>query len=67
MKAMQLVSEQLAALCSADDHPPFSLERAVAFDEASGELRTYDLSTPGEHGDLPYDPFTYDPNAEPPA
>ena len=63
MKAMKLVSEQLAALCSADDHPPFTLERAVAFDEASGELRTYDLSTPGEHDDLPYDPFTYDPNA----
>ena len=67
MKAMKLVSEQLAALCSADDHPPFTLERAVAFDEASGELRTYDLSTPGEHDDLPYDPFSYDPNAEPAA
>jgi hypothetical protein len=63
MKAMKLVSEQLAALCGADDHPPFTLERAVAFDEASGELRTYDLSAPGEHDDLPYDPFTYDPNA----
>ena len=63
MKAMKLVSEQLAALCSADDHPPFTLERAVAFDETSGELRTYDLSAPGEHDDLPYDPFTYDPNA----
>ena len=62
MKAMKLVSEQLAALCSADDHPPFSLQRAVAFDEDAGVLRSYDLATPGEHPDLPYDPFTYDPN-----
>ena len=65
MSAMRLVSEQLSALCDADDHPPFTLERAVAFDEASGELRSYDLATPGEHADLPYDPFAYDPNAEP--
>ena len=65
MSAMRLVSEQLAALCDPDDHPPFTLERAVAFDEASGELRSYDLATPGEHADLPYDPFAYDPNAEP--
>ena len=62
MSAMKLVSEQLAALCSADDHPPFSLQRAVAFDEDAGELRSYDLATPGEHPDLPYDPFSYDPN-----
>jgi hypothetical protein len=62
MSAMKLVSEQLAALCSADDHPPFSLQRAVAFDEDAGVLRSYDLATPGEHPDLPYDPFTYDPN-----
>jgi hypothetical protein len=62
MSAMKLVSEQLAALCSADDHPPFSLQRAVAFDEDTGVLRSYDLATPGEHPDLPYDPFTYDPN-----
>ena len=65
MSAMRLVSEQLSALCDADDHPPFTLKRAVAFDEASGELRSYDLATPGEHADLPYDPFAYDPNAEP--
>jgi hypothetical protein len=62
MSAMKLVSEQLAALCSADDHPLFSLQRAVAFDEDAGALRSYDLATPGEHPDLPYDPFTYDPN-----
>ena len=65
MSAMKLVSEQLSALCSADDHPPFTLQRAVAFDEGTGELRSYDLQAAGEHPDLPYDPFSYDPNAEP--
>jgi hypothetical protein len=65
MSAMKLVSDQLSALCSADDHPPFTLQRAVAFDEGSGELRSYDLAAAGEHDDLPYDPFAYDPNAEP--
>ena len=35
MSAMKLVSDQLAALCSADDHPPFTLRRAVAFDEST--------------------------------
>jgi len=64
MSAMKLVSDELAALCDADDHPPFTLTRAVAFDEGSGTVRSYDLATPGEHGDLPYDPFAYDPNAE---
>src|SRR3954454_19445486 len=63
MSEMKLVSDQLSALCSADDHPPFTLERAVAFDESSGELRSYDLQAAGEHPDLPYDPFAYDPNA----
>ncbi len=64
MSAMRLVSNELATLASADDHPPFELQRAVAFDEASGAVRTYDLNSPGEHPDLPYDPFNYDPNAE---
>jgi len=64
MTAMKLVSDQLSALCSADDHPPFTLARAVAFDEDAGELRSYDLASPGEHHDLPYNPFAYDPNAE---
>lgn len=67
MSAMKLVSEQLSALCSADDHPPFTLKRAVAFDESSGTVRSYDLAQVGEHPDLPYDPFSYDPNAEAPA
>jgi hypothetical protein len=65
MSAMKLVSDQLAGLCKADDHPPFTLRRAVAFDESTGKLRSYDLAAPGEHPDLPYDPFSYDPNAEP--
>ena len=64
MSAMRLVSNELATLGSADDHPPFELQRAVAFDEATGAVRTYDLNSPGEHPDLPYDPFNYDPNAE---
>ncbi len=64
MSAMRLASTELAALASADDHPPFALQRAVAFDEESGAVRTYDLSTPGEHPDLPYDPFNYNPNAD---
>jgi len=63
MSAMKLVSQQLSALCSADEHPPFTLRRAVAFDEASGTVRSYDLTAVGEHPDLPYDPFAYDPEA----
>jgi hypothetical protein len=64
MGAMKLVSDQLSTRCSATDHPPFTLKRAVAFDESTGTLRSYDLATPGEHPDLPYDPFAYDPNAD---
>jgi hypothetical protein len=64
MNAMRLVSAKLAELTSPDDHPPFSLRRAVAFDEQSGELRSYDLANAGEHPDLPYDAFAYDPAAE---
>ena len=65
MTAMKLVSEQLSAVCNADDHPPFTLKRAVAFDERSGKVRSYNLDAPGRHPDLPYDPFAYDPTAEP--
>lgn len=64
MTAMGLVSQQLAALLP-DGPPeqPFTLTRAVAFDDQSGELRSYELAARGEHADLPYDPFAYDPNA----
>jgi hypothetical protein len=64
MAAMRLVSAQLAQLCTPDDHPPFTLRRAVAFDEERGALCSYELSRTGEHPDLPYDPFSYDPSAE---
>jgi hypothetical protein len=64
MSAMRLVSTELAALAPPGERPAFVLQRAVAFDEESGAVRAYDLSTPGEHPDLPYDPFNYDPNAE---
>jgi hypothetical protein len=56
----------LSALSRADNHPPVSLTltHAVAFDESTGELRRYDLAAAGEHADLPYDAFGYDPNAD---
>jgi hypothetical protein len=50
-------------LDGAEPSRPFTLTRAVAFDQNAGRLRTYDLSEPGAHPDLPYDPRTYDPNA----
>lgn len=65
MTAMGLVSRQLDALRPSlpADHA-FSLTRAVAFDQESGAVRSYALDAPGEHPDLPYDPFGYDPNDE---
>jgi hypothetical protein len=64
MAAMGHVGRCLAAqLGGAEPDPPFTLTRAVAFDQSAGRLRTYDLSRPGEHPDLPYDPRVYDPNA----
>lgn len=45
-------------------NPAFTTRYAVAFDEAGERIRTYDLASPGEHPDLPYDPFAYDPAAE---
>ncbi|MCW3014492.1 MAG: hypothetical protein JWO02_1584 [Solirubrobacterales bacterium] len=64
MSAMGYVSAQLSELRDSIGDRPFALQRAVAFDEDSGEMRSYDLSRPGEHPDLPYDPFSYDPQAE---
>jgi hypothetical protein len=63
MAAMKLVSAQLAALREPGTNPSFTQRYAVAFDEPSGEVRSYDLAKPGEHPDLPYDPFAYDPEA----
>jgi hypothetical protein len=64
MAALRLVSAQMAELRAAGSNPAFTQRYAVAFDEESGDIRTYDLAAPGEHPDLPYDPFSYDPAAE---
>lgn len=64
MAALRLVSAQLAELREPGTNPAFTQRWAVAFDEDSGEIRSYDLAQPGEHPDLPYDPFAYDPEAE---
>ncbi len=64
MSAMGYISSRLAELLDGGEPAePFTLTRAVAFDQERGEMRTYDLSTPGEHPDLPYDPRAYDPRA----
>lgn len=64
MSAMGYVSSRLAELLDgAVPARPFTLTRAVAFDQAQGRMRTYELSDPGEHPDLPYDPLAYDPHA----
>ena len=65
MSAMGYVSTRLAeALDGADAPPrPFTLTHAVAFDQTTASMRTYDLAAPGEHPDLPYDAQAYDPRA----
>ena len=65
MRAMAYVSRQLSELLEGGPpQRPFKLRRAVAFDAETGRLRTYELSEPGGHPDLPYDPLNYDPGAE---
>ncbi len=65
MRAMGYVSSRLASLLDGGEpERPFTLTRAVAFDQEAGRMRTYELSRPGEHPDLPYDAARYDPNAE---
>ena len=65
MSAMGYVSSRLAELLrGSEPGRPFTLTRAVAFDQAEGRMRTYDLSRPGEHPDLPYDPLAYDPHVD---
>ena len=64
MRAMGYVSQRLAELL--DGSPParpFTLQRAIAFDQNQGRMRSYRLSHPGEHPDLPYDAAAYDPDA----
>ncbi len=64
MSAMGYVSSRLAELLGGSEPPePFTLTRAVAFDQSEGRMRTYDLSEPGGHPDLPFDPLNYDPRA----
>jgi hypothetical protein len=64
MSAMGYVARCLAELLDGGEPDrPFTLTRAVAFDQTDGRLRTYDLSVAGEHPDLPYDPLVYDPRA----
>jgi len=64
MRAMGYVSSRLAELLGGAEPPrPYTLERAVAFDQVEGQMRTYDLNHPGEHPDLPYDAAAYDPGA----
>jgi len=64
MSAMGYVSTRLAELLDGGEPPrPFTLTRAVAFDQTAGRMRSYDLARPGEHPDLPYDPRAYDPHA----
>jgi len=64
MSAMGYVSSRLADLLDGAPPPqPFTLTRAVAFDQAQGRIRSFKLSNPGEHPDLPYDPLAYDPHA----
>ncbi len=62
MSAMGYVSKRTISLLNGAPAPPFTLTHAIAFDQQRGEMRTYDLSTPGEHPELPYDPLTYDPH-----
>ena len=62
MSAMGYVSKRMISLLNGAPPPPFTLTHAIAFDQNRGEMRTYDLSTPGEHPELPYDPLTYDPH-----
>ncbi len=65
MSALAYISRRLAEV--AREHPPtspYTLTSAVAFDQDEGRMRTYSLSEPGAHPDLPYDPLAYDPHAE---
>ncbi len=64
MSAMAYISSRLAEhLDGVEPAPPFEMKRAVAFDQATGRIRSYDLSDPGVHPDLPYDALAYDPHA----
>jgi hypothetical protein len=62
MSAMGYIAKRMrSTLNGAEPTSPYTLSRAVAFDQEAGRLRSYDLSEPGEHPELPYDPLEYDP------
>lgn len=64
MSALAYISTRLADVVKR--HPPtgpYTLTSAVAFDQDEGRMRTYSLSEPGEHPDLPYNPVAYDPHS----
>jgi hypothetical protein len=67
MSAMGYIAKRLTSLLNgAPPTRPYTLTHAVAFDQERGEMRSYDLSAPGEHPELPYDPTEYDPHEESP-
>jgi hypothetical protein len=65
MSALAYIARRLADVVRRNPPAaPYTLTHAVAFDQSEGRMRTYSLSEPGEHPDLPYDPLAYDPHAE---
>ena len=63
MSAMSYLAKRLRSLLNGAPPPrPYTLTHAIAFDQDLGEIHAYDLSRPGEHPELPYDPVAYDPN-----
>ena len=62
MSAMGYIAKRLVSALNGAPPPPFTLTHAIAFDQNRGEMCSYDLSTPGEHPELPYDPLSYDPH-----
>jgi hypothetical protein len=63
MSAMGYIAKRMrSALNGAEPTAPYTLTHAIAFDQDSGELRSYDLSETGAHPELPYDPLRYDPS-----
>ncbi len=63
MSAMHYIAKRLISLLNGAAPPqPYTLTEAVAFDAEAGTLRVYDLTRPGEHPELPYDPLQYDPS-----
>jgi hypothetical protein len=65
MSALAYISRRLAEVVKQNPPAgPYTLTHAVAFDQSEGRMRTYSLSEPGAHPDLPYDPLAYDPHAE---